>query len=162
MELAGYAVDAVVLEGRSYREVARAHGVSKSWVGKLVGRYRAGGYEAIEPRSRAPKTIPHRTPDALEDEICALRTELAELGPDAGAAMIAYHLATRHEAVPSVSTIWRVAPGPPIDRLGEVRSSAKLADALVAHTQDSGDVGLPVEPSAGHGSKYRPARGTDL
>jgi len=44
MDLARYVVDAVVLEGRSYREVARAHGVSKSWVGKLVGRFRAGGY----------------------------------------------------------------------------------------------------------------------
>ena len=73
MDLARYVVDAVVVEGRSYREVARAHGVSKSWVGKLVGRFRAGGYPAIEPRSRAARRIPHRTPDALEDEIIALR-----------------------------------------------------------------------------------------
>jgi transposase InsO family protein len=108
MDLARYVVDAVVLEGRSYREVARAHGVSKSWVGKLVGRFRSGGYSAIEPRSRAAKTIPHRTPDALEDEICALRKELSDLGVDAGAATIAYHLSRRHDQVPSVSTIWRV------------------------------------------------------
>ena len=108
MDLARYVVDAVMVEGRSYREVARAHGVSKSWVGKLVGRFRAGGYPAIEPRSRAARHIPHRTPDALEDEIVALRKELAELGLDAGAQTIHYHLATRHEAVPSVSTIWRV------------------------------------------------------
>ena len=108
MDLARYVVDAVVLEGRSYREVARAHGVSKSWVGKLVGRFRTGGYGAIEPRSRAPKTIPHRTPDALEEEIVALRKELSELGVDAGAATIAYHLGRRHDRVPSVSTIWRV------------------------------------------------------
>jgi transposase len=46
-------VDAVVLEGRSYREVARAHGVSKSWASTLVGRFRAGGYPAIGHRSRA-------------------------------------------------------------------------------------------------------------
>jgi transposase InsO family protein len=108
MDLARYVVDAVVLEGRSYREVARAHGVSKSWVGKLVGRYRAGGYEAIVPRSRAPRRIPHRTPDQLEDEIVALRKQLTELGVDAGAATIAYHLGLRHQRVPSVSTIWRV------------------------------------------------------
>jgi transposase InsO family protein len=108
MDLARYVVDAVVLEGRSYREVARAHGVSKSYVGKLVGRFRDGGYRAIEPRSRAAKRIPHRTPDALEDEIVALRTELAELGVDAGAHTIGYHLGLRHERVPSVSTIWRV------------------------------------------------------
>lgn len=108
MELARYVVDAVVLEGRSYREVARAHGVSKSWVAKLVGRYRQGGYEAIRPRSRAPARIPHRTPPELEDQIVALRKELTELGVDAGAATIHYHLLRRGGPVPSVSTIWRV------------------------------------------------------
>jgi hypothetical protein len=50
MGLARYVVEAVVLEGRSYREVSRAHGVSKSWVAKVVGRFREGGYEAIAPR----------------------------------------------------------------------------------------------------------------
>ena len=99
MDLARYVVDAVVLEGRSYREVARAHGVSKSWVGKLVGRYRSGGYPAIEPRSRAAKTIPHRTPDELQEEICALRKELCELGVDAGAETIQHHLGLRRGAV---------------------------------------------------------------
>ena len=108
MDLARYVVDAVVLEHRSYREVARAHGVSKSYVGTLVGRFRSGGYGAIEPRSRAPERIPHRTPDALEDEIVALRKELVELGVDAGAQTIHYHLGLRHRRVPSVSTIWRV------------------------------------------------------
>jgi transposase len=47
MDLARYVADAVVLERRSYREVARAHGVSKSYVGKVVGRFRSGGYDAI-------------------------------------------------------------------------------------------------------------------
>jgi transposase InsO family protein len=108
LDLARYVVDAVVLAGRSYREVAAAHGVSKSYVGKLIGRFRDGGYRAIEPRSRAAKRIPHRTPEALEDEIVALRKELAELGLDAGAHTISYHLGLRHEQVPSVSTIWRV------------------------------------------------------
>jgi transposase InsO family protein len=108
MDLPRYVVDAVVLEGRSYREVARAHGVSKSYVGKLVGRFHQGGYEAIAPRSRAPKRIPHRIPASLEDEIVVLRKELSELGVDAGAATIAYHLGLRHERVPAISTIWRV------------------------------------------------------
>jgi transposase len=52
LELARYIVEAVEVEGRSYREVARAHGVSKSWVAKLVARFREGGYEAIKPRSK--------------------------------------------------------------------------------------------------------------
>jgi transposase InsO family protein len=108
MDLARYVVDAVVIEGRSYREVAAAHGVSKSYVAKLVGRFRGGGYDAIVPRSRAPRHVPHRTPEELEDEIVALRKELSELGVDAGAQTIHYHLGLRHERVPSVSTIWRV------------------------------------------------------
>lgn len=49
--LARYVVDAVVLEGRGVREVARTHGVSKSSVSVLVARYRAGGYEALELRT---------------------------------------------------------------------------------------------------------------
>ena len=108
MELARYVVDAVVLEGRSYRDVARTHGVSKSWVGKILRRYRDGGYEAIVPRSRAPIRIPHRTPGRLEDEIVALRKDLADQGLDAGAETIHHHLSLRHERAPSVSTIWRV------------------------------------------------------
>lgn len=108
MDLARYVVDAVVIEGRSYREVAAAHGVSKSYVGKLVGRFREGGYPAIAPRSKAPRRIPHHTPDAIEDEIVRLRKELTELGVDAGALTIHYHLGLSHEQVPSVSTIWRV------------------------------------------------------
>ena len=108
MELARYVVEAVVLEGRSYRDVARAHGVSKSWVGKLVARYRSGGYEALAPRSRAARRIPHRTPDELEEEIVGLRKELSELGVDAGAETIHHHLSLHHDQVPSVSTIWRV------------------------------------------------------
>jgi transposase InsO family protein len=108
MDLARYLVDAVVLEGRSCREVARAHGVSKSWVATLVTRFRDGGYEAIAPRSKAPKTVPHRTSAELEDRIVALRKHLGELGVDAGAETIAHHLSARHDRVPSVSTIWRV------------------------------------------------------
>src|SRR6266571_3656367 len=108
MDLARYVVEAVALEGRSYREVAGAHGVSKSWVGKVVGRFRGGGSEAIEPRSKAPKHIPHRTAPELEDEIVALRKELSDEGFDAGAETIRHHLLRSHGDAPSVSTIWRV------------------------------------------------------
>jgi transposase len=96
MDLARYVVDAVVLEGRTYREVAAAHGVSTSYVGKLVARFREGGYEALVPRSRAAKRIPHRTPADLEGEIVAIRKDLTELGVDAGAQTIHWHLGLRH------------------------------------------------------------------
>ena len=46
MELGRYAVDSVLLEGRSYRSVAASVGRSKSWVEKQVGLFKGGGYEA--------------------------------------------------------------------------------------------------------------------
>ncbi len=108
MGMARFVVDAVLLEGRSAREVAVAHGISKSWIYELIGRYRAGGYEALEPRSRRPRSCKHETPRDLVEAIVGLRRELEAQGHDAGAETIAYHLAQRHEKVPSVSTIWRV------------------------------------------------------
>ncbi len=108
MGMARYVVDAVVLEGRSAREVAAAHGISKSWIYELIKRYRAGGYEALEPRSHRTRSCPHETPAAVVKEILALRRELGQLGHDAGPATIAYHLAQKMKAPPSRSTIWRV------------------------------------------------------
>jgi transposase InsO family protein len=108
MNLGRYVVDAVVIEGRSAREVAKAHGVSKSWVCELVVRYRAGGYEALEPRSRRPGSVPLRTGEEVEDEIVLIRKQLTEDGHDAGAQTIQFHLAKTRESVPSVATIWRV------------------------------------------------------
>jgi hypothetical protein len=58
---ARYIVDAVVLGGRSQGDVARSHGVSKSWVAKLVWRYQAGGYEAIVARPSTPPGRPSYT-----------------------------------------------------------------------------------------------------
>src|SRR5438552_12767959 len=108
MDLARYVVDAVVLEGRSCREVAQAHGCSKSWVAKMVARYREEGYPGLERRSRAAHHIPHRTPPEVEDAIVRLRKELADQGSDAGAETIHHHLLLEAGAAPSVSTIWRI------------------------------------------------------
>jgi len=108
MQLARYVVDAVVLEGRSVREVARAHGVSKSWVAELVRRYREGGDEALEPRSKRPHSSPRRTPDVVEDEIVRLRKRLSEGGFDAGPETIAWQLELIGLRAPSYSTIWRI------------------------------------------------------
>lgn len=108
--MARYVVDAVLLEGRSAREVAGAHGISKSWIYELIGRYRQGGYEALEPRSRRPRSCKHATPEKVVRAILALREELARDGHDAGPATIAYHLARQigPEQVPSVATVWRI------------------------------------------------------
>jgi transposase InsO family protein len=108
LELARFVVDAVVLEKRSCREVARAHGVSKSWVAELVRRFRAGGYEALSPASKAAHKVANRSSDELEERVVRLRKELTEQGFDAGAQTIHYHLSLGDQRPPSVSTIWRI------------------------------------------------------
>ncbi|MDQ6838719.1 MAG: DDE-type integrase/transposase/recombinase [Actinomycetota bacterium] len=112
MDLAGYVINAVLVEGRSVAEVAAAHGVSRSWLYELLARYREEGDEGLVRQSRRPKSSPTRVGAAMEEEIVALRKSLAEEGLDAGAHTIHYHLQVRHRrhrrAVPSVATIWRV------------------------------------------------------
>src|SRR5256885_6603545 len=108
MGMGRYVVDAVLLEGRSAREVARAHGISKTWIYELIRRYRAGGYEALEPRSRKPRSCKHETSPAMVKAIVELRGGLERQGHDGGAETIAYHLAQTHKDIPSLSTIWRI------------------------------------------------------
>jgi transposase len=47
MAKARYLVEAHLLEGRSVSELAAAHGVHRSWIYKLLARYKAGGYGAL-------------------------------------------------------------------------------------------------------------------
>jgi transposase InsO family protein len=108
VDVCRFVVEAVVREGRSYREVARAHGVSKSWVAKLVARYRAGGMDAVAPRSKAAKTVANRSSLELEDRVVRLRKELTDAGFDGGAHTIHYHLSQSDPDPPSTSTIWRI------------------------------------------------------
>src|SRR5712692_1120375 len=111
MDLAGYVITAVLVEGRSVKDVCESHDISRSWLYELIARYRELGDEGLNPQSRRPRSSPTRVPLAMEDEIVALRKELTDMGLDAGAHTIRYHLQRRHRrrrAVPSVATIWRV------------------------------------------------------
>jgi len=94
--------------GRPIGELAAAHGVHRSWLYKLLARYRREGDVGLEPRSRRPRSSPTRIADRHEDAIVALRKQLSDAGFDAGAETIRFHLAQRQTEVPSVSTIWRV------------------------------------------------------
>ena len=108
MVLGRYVVDAVMLEGRSPSELARSHGISRTWVYELVKRFRMGGYVALEPRSRRPRHCPHQFGPQLEAVIVLLRGQLAAAGHDCGAQTIAQHLRRQGLPVPAVSTVWRI------------------------------------------------------
>jgi transposase InsO family protein len=108
MDLAKYAVTAVVVEGRSLRAVAASTGRSKSWVGRHVQLYREGGDEALAPKKRGPITARNRTSAEVEDAIVAMRKQLTEEGYDAGARTLRYHLGESDLEVPALATIHRV------------------------------------------------------
>jgi len=119
MSKARLVITAVVTEGRSQGEVARAYGVSQGWVSRLVARYRAEGQAAFEPRSRRPRTSPSAISDRTAGLITRLRKELAGQGLDAGPHTIAWHLQHHHQITVSAATISRylaraglVAPEP--------------------------------------------------
>ena len=77
MDLAGYVINAVLVEGRSVAEVAADHGVSRSWLYELLVRYRAQGEQGLKPQSRRPRASPTRVSAEMEEEIVALRKSLA-------------------------------------------------------------------------------------
>ncbi len=106
--LARYLVDAVVLEHRSPTQLALDHVVARSWIYKLLKRFKEGGYPALEPRSRRPHRFSTRTSAEVEAEVVRLRTELIEGGHDGGPQSILYHLAESVRALPSAATVWRI------------------------------------------------------
>src|SRR5688500_16250222 len=108
MSKARLVITAVVVEGRSQSEVARAYGVSQSWISRLVARYHAEGEAAFEPRSRRPHHSPTATGDEVVELILQLRKSLLEQGLDGGAQTIGWHLDQHHHIVVSATTIWRI------------------------------------------------------
>jgi transposase InsO family protein len=110
VELATFVVQAVLVEKRSVREVARAHGVSKTWLYELVARYRAEGEAGLVARSKRPHRSPTRVPETVEDQIVAIRKQLTDFGVEAGPDTIHTHLTHAHGGIApcSTSSVWRI------------------------------------------------------
>ena len=62
MSKARLVITALFVDHQTRAEVADRCGVHRAWVYKLTARYGAEGEAALEPRSRRPKTTPHRDP----------------------------------------------------------------------------------------------------
>ena len=138
MDVGQYLVEAHLREGRSIGELARTHGVHRSWLYKLLARYRREGERGLVPRSRRPHRSPTAMPAEVADEIVRLRGALVAEGLDAGALTIQWHLAQRAQRVPSTSSIIRllrrrglVVPEPhKRPRSSFIRFEAALPNAL--------------------------------
>jgi len=77
-------------------------------IDRVVDRFAARGYAAIEPQSRRPRSCAHQTPPSVERAILRLRARLVDAGHDAGPHTIAQHLRRRAAGGPSVATVWRI------------------------------------------------------
>ena len=108
MDKGRFLIETHLRTNRPLAELAAAHGVSRSWLYKLLARYRTHGLDGLEPRSRRPNTSPTRITDAWDERVVELRKELSDLGTGNGAFTIQTHLQRRHGDAPSVSTIWRI------------------------------------------------------
>jgi transposase InsO family protein len=108
MDVGRFLVEAHLREGRSVAELARVHGVHRSWLYKLLARYRTEGESGLVPRSRRPHRSPTAIPAEVAEEIVRLRAALLAEGLDAGALTIQWHLAKRAQRVPSTSSIIRL------------------------------------------------------
>jgi transposase InsO family protein len=92
----------------SATDAAAEYGFSRRHLHRLLARYRQGGLEALEPRSRRPKTNRLATSEAVRERVIVLRRQLTADGLDAGAVTIAWHLEREGLRPPAPSTISRI------------------------------------------------------
>ncbi|MDK8564120.1 helix-turn-helix domain-containing protein [Corynebacterium pseudodiphtheriticum] len=53
-------VETILATGMSHKDAAALFNVSTRWIRELLHRYREGGYQALQPRSRARTPTPDR------------------------------------------------------------------------------------------------------
>ena len=112
MSLNRLLITAVVIENRPVHEVAAAYGVSRSWVHRLLARYRREGDAVFEPLSRRPASNPNAISTEAVELIVELREKLTATGLDAGPDTIRWHLEHHHSTTVSRATIARYATSP--------------------------------------------------
>ncbi|HET7048972.1 MAG TPA: IS481 family transposase [Solirubrobacteraceae bacterium] len=102
MSRARVAVLQIVSKQLSVTAAAAEYGFSRRHLHRLLARYQGGGLDALEPRSRRPKTTPIATPENVRQRVVELRLQLTADGLDAGPVTIAWHL--EREGLPALST----------------------------------------------------------
>src|SRR5215207_7171384 len=108
MSRARVAVLQVVSMQLSVTQAATEYGISRRHLHRLLARYRDGGLDALEPRSRRPKTTPIATPETIRERVIELRVQLTAGGLDAGPHTIAWHLEQEGLRAPAPATISRI------------------------------------------------------
>jgi len=102
MSRARVAVLQIVSKQLTVTAAAAEYGISRRHLHRLLARYQEGGMDALEPRSRRPKTTPIATPETVRQRVIELRGQLTADGLDAGPVTIGWHL--EREGLPALST----------------------------------------------------------
>ena len=108
MSKARVAVLKVITNELSVTAAAELYGLSRRHLHRLLARYKEGGIDAVDPRSRRPHTPGNATNQQIRDLILELRLQLTKDGLDAGPLTIAWHLEQAGHQAPSTSTIRRI------------------------------------------------------
>lgn len=87
---------------------AAEYGYSRRQLHRLLVLYKEGGLDALEPRSRRPKTNPVATSQVVRGRVIELRRELTASGSDAGPVTIGWHLEREGFKTPAPATINRI------------------------------------------------------
>ena len=102
-------VETILATGMSHKDAAALFNVSTRWIRELIHRYRTGGYQALEPRSRRPHSNPRQVPESTVKTILDIRQHLENTGQDNGAHTIRWHLQQQKiTPLPAASTIHRI------------------------------------------------------
>lgn len=75
------AVRAVIADGETVTDAAARFGVTRKTLHGWLGRYEAGGLEALADRSHRPRSCPHQMPALVEVALVELRLARPSWGP---------------------------------------------------------------------------------
>src|SRR5437867_12052959 len=102
MSRARVAVLQIVSKQLTVTAAAAEYGISRRHLHRLLACYQEGGMDALEPRSRGPKTTPIATPETVRQRVIELRGQLTADGLDAVPVTTGCHL--ERECVPALPT----------------------------------------------------------
>jgi transposase InsO family protein len=108
MSKARVAVLHVVSGQLTVTAAAKTYGFSRQHLHRLLKRYREGGLQAVDTRSRRPASNPRAVSDEVIVALVRLRENLVAQGLDAGPLTLQWHLHQAGLPVPSTSTIRRI------------------------------------------------------
>lgn len=148
-------------EKKSRSALCREYGITRKSGYALWERFRTEGAAALEDGSRRPHTCPHRTPEAVEQRLVALRHAHPRWGPK----KLRELLRGEGIAAPALSTVAEILrreglSSPQRRRANEAPASPPLVDATAPHVVWSTDFKGPFY--VGTGERCDPLTVLDL